>query len=159
MHNLYPDKTPLRQISKELKRPTRWVHTRRRLMDMPREVQKWVAAGFIAATNIEAIIKLDSKEQQIKAARAIANAKKKRGKTRFLNIDPKYKRTFRARRSKPQITALIAHLMAVNCDGLASRVLAWVAGRITNQEIEQDIQNEPTYEQPEDGYVLPYGRD
>lgn len=45
IHNLYPAGVSLRKASKELKRPTRWIHARLRLLDLPQEVQKWAAAG------------------------------------------------------------------------------------------------------------------
>jgi len=155
IHNLYPAGTSLRKASKELKRPTRWIHARLRLLDLPQEVQKWAAAGVISAVNIEALHTLETTEEQIKAAKDIVRCKTQRGKTGKLDVDPRYRRRFRARKSKQEIADMIAHLYAVNCHGLATRVLAWAAGRVTDQEIEQDIENAPEYDAPE-GYESPY---
>jgi hypothetical protein len=156
IRNLYPDGVSLRQASKELKRPTRWVHARLRLLDLPEEVQKWAAAGVISAVNIEAIHKLETVEEQLKAVSAIVKAKEG-GKTKPLDIDERYKRSFRARKTKGQISEMVAHLYNVGCSGLATRVLAWVMGRVPDEEIEQDIQNAPTYQRPW-GYHGPYSQ-
>jgi ParB/RepB/Spo0J family partition protein len=140
--NLYPDGVTLLKAAEELKRPTRWVHARLRLLDLPEEVQKWAATGLISAVNIEAIYRLDSKAEQIKAAKAIVKAKQQRGKTGFLDLDPRYKRTFRPRKSKQQIANMIAHLYSAGLDGLATRLLAWVAGHVTDEEIREEIEEE-----------------
>ena len=115
---------------------------RLRLLDLPEEVQKWAATGLISAVNIEAIYRLDSKAEQIKAAKAIVKAKQQRGKTGFLDLDPRYKRTFRPRKSKQQIANMIAHLYSAGLNGLATRLLAWVAGHVTDEEIREEIEEE-----------------
>lgn len=158
IRNLYPEGITLRQASSELKRPTRWIHARLRLLELPEEIQKWAAAGVISALNIEAIHKLQTTEEQLKAAKEIIRCKIQRGKTRKLDVDPKYQREFRARKSKQQIAEMIAHLFAVNCNGLPTRVLAWVAGKVTDEEIERDVRNAPEYQPPE-GYRSPFAGD
>ena len=47
---LYPDGVSLRVAAAELKRPTRWVHDRLRLLTLPEEVQQLAAAGLLAAS-------------------------------------------------------------------------------------------------------------
>ncbi len=135
IHNLYPDGAPLRQISSELKRPTRWVHARLRLLMLPEKVQVWAAVGLLSAVNIEILVKMDSEERQIRAAKDIVTQKKKYGKTAYR----KHRRNFRPRRSKAQIAELIAHLYNENCDGLATRALAWAAGYVSDIDIRADI--------------------
>jgi ParB family chromosome partitioning protein len=143
LHNLYPKGVSLRVASKELKRPTRWVHARLRLLELPEEVQKLAAAGVIPAYQIEAIHKLETPEAQIEAAQAYAKSPTRIG--RKSRVPTRYRRKFRDRRTKQQISDMIDHLINVHCDGLTTRLLAWTMGRLTEEEIEKDIQNEPTY--------------
>ena len=133
LRNLYPNGVPLRVAAKELKRPTRWVHIRFRLLELPEEVQKYAAAGLLSALNLEAILKLPQ-DQQAKAAKEIAQAKEK-GKTKHLKI----KRAFRQRKSKAQIGEMVVRLMNLGLDGLPTRLLAWSAGYVPDEEIKEDI--------------------
>jgi len=158
LKNLYPEGITLRGAARELKRPTRWVHARWRLLKLPKEAQKWAAAGVISAVNIEAISLLETKAEQIKAVKAIVRCKIQNGKTCHLALDPKYGRKFRCRKTKEQLGEMVAHLFAVNCAGLATRVLAWGAGELTDEQIEEDIRSAPEYYSP-DGYVGPYATD
>jgi len=158
LKNLYPEGVSLRAAARELKRPTRWVHARLRLLTLPKEAQKWAAAGVISAINIEAISLLETKAEQIKAVKTIVQCKKQNGKTRHLTLDPKYRRKFRHRKSKEQLGEMVAHLFEVNCAGLATRVLAWAAGKLTDEQIEEDIRSAPEYDPPV-GYIGPYATD
>ena len=132
----------LREAAKELKRPTRWISIRRRLLTLPAVVQKKVASGVLSAVNLEGILRLKSAKEQIKAAQTIARAKKKkRGKTRFLNVNPMYKRKFLPRKSKEQISKMIIRLWNMGVeDMLVTRLLAWVTGYVTDQEINEDLE-------------------
>jgi len=135
LRSLYPDGISLRQAARELKRPTRWIHIRRRLLELPESIQKKAAAGLLSAVNLEAILKLESPVEQRKAANAIAKVKAK-GKTRHLP----HRRKFQARRSKEQISQMIMRLMDLGVEELATRLLAWVAGYVTDKDIEADIE-------------------
>ncbi len=141
INNLYPDGISLRKAAAELKRPTRWVSIRLRLLKLPLEVQKKVASGVLSAVNLEGILKLGSAKEQIKAARVISLAKKKKGRTKFLNVDPMYKRRFLPRKSKEQISKMIIRLWNMGAkDVLPTRLLAWVTGYVTDQEINEDLE-------------------
>jgi ParB family chromosome partitioning protein len=155
LRNLYPEGISLRSASQELKRPTRWIHARLRLLDLPEEVQKWAATGVISALNIEAIHKLESDEERITAANEIIRCKTERGKTRPLDVDAKYKRKFQPRKTKQQLADMIAHLYNVHCEGLGAMLLAWAAGKMSDEQIDEAICNAPTYQSPE-GYESPY---
>lgn len=155
LRNLYPDGVPLREAARELKRHTRWVHARLRLLELPEEVQKWAATGLISAANIDHLHSLSSPERQIVVAKSIVFGKKTHGKTKPLHKHTEYAKTFHPRKTKQQLAAMIDHLFIVSCTGLASRVLAWAAGKISDADIEQDIQDASTYQCP-DRYKSPY---
>lgn len=135
IERLYPGGASLRKISAELKRPTRWVHIRLRLLKLPEEVQKWAALGLLSAVNIEAILAIDTEEKQVRAANEIVTQKKTFGRTSYQT----HRRCFSRRKSKAQIAELIVRLYNAGADGLATRVLAWAAGHLADEEIDQDI--------------------
>ncbi len=153
LRNLYPDGISLRKAAKEIKRPTRWVHTRIRLLELPEEVQQWAAVGLISAVNIEILYSMESDVERIRATKEIVRSKKQ-NKTQTLRVSSKFRRKFGYRKTKAQMAKMIAHLYAVQCEGLATRLLAWTAGSVEDIAIEKDIQNAPGYEPPE-GYVSP----
>lgn len=143
IHNLYPNGISLRKAAAELKRPTRWVHARLRLLELPEEIQMWAAAGFIPAHQIEAIFALKTQEEQIAAGRDYYECK--RQKNRKYIRKPGCRRQFRTRKTKAQLSKMSLHLMNSRCDGLTTRLLAWAAGKLTDKEIMEDIRDVPEH--------------
>lgn len=137
---LFPDGASLRKAARELKRHTRWVHGRFRLLKLPEEVQIKVAAGTLSLVDVEVLWQFETPKEQIKAANDIAKAKQ-RGRH---PSDGKLGRKFRYRKTKSQINRMIAKLMDIGIDGLTTRALAWTAGSISDDEFEADIHRETT---------------
>ena len=131
---LFPDGASLREAARELKRHTRWVHARFRLLKLPEEVQIKVAAGTLSLVDVEILSQFDSPEEQIRIANDIAKAER-RGR------HPRETKPGRGRRTKTktQINQMIAKLMGHGLDGLTTRALAWAAGSIGGDEFEEDI--------------------
>jgi ParB/RepB/Spo0J family partition protein len=140
LKNIYPDGVSLRVASAELKRPTRWVHARQRLLDLPKEVQMKAAAGIISATNIETIYKLPTRAERIKAANEIERQKRK-GKTTKLKT---HGRKFQNRKRKEEIGRMIEHLWDRGLDGLPTRLLAWTQGQIPDDVMMKEIDDAST---------------
>jgi len=139
---LFPAGASLRDAARELKRHTRWVHVRFRLLKLPEEVQIKVAAGTLSLVDVEVLSQFETPEEQIKAAADIGKAKR-RGRH---PSETKPGRTFRYRKTKAQINRMIAKLMEHGIDGLTTRALAWAAGSICDDEFEEDIRRETTTE-------------
>ncbi len=158
LNNLYPEGVSLRAASREINKPTRWVHARRKLLLLPPMIQQMAAAGIIAASNIETISGLETEDDQIQCAKEIARSKSTRGFKKRLDVQPKFQRKFQYRQTKQQISNMISHLFEVQCNGLGTRLLAWVARQVTDAEIEKDIQNATGYDPP-DGYISPFAPD
>jgi ParB family chromosome partitioning protein len=135
---LFPKGASLREAARELKRHTRWVQARFRLLKLPEEVQIKVAAGTLSLVDVEVLSQFDSPEDQIKAAAEIAKAKR-RGRH---PSETKAGRSFRYRKTKAQINRMIAELMEHGLDGLTTRALAWAAGSISDGEFEEDIRQQ-----------------
>jgi len=132
---LFPQGTSLREAARELKRHTRWVQARFRLLRLPKEVQIKVAAGTLSLVDMEAVAQFETPDEQIKAANDIAKAKR-RGRH---PSETKPGRSFRYRKTKSQINQMIAKLMEHGLDGLTTRALAWAAGSIGDNEFDEDI--------------------
>jgi len=141
---LFPDGASLREAARELKRHTRWVQARFRLLRLPEEVQVKVAAGTLSLVDVEVLSQFDSPEEQIKAATEMAKAKR-RGRT---PSEGRTGRRFRYRKTKAQINQMIANLMDHGLDGLTTRALAWAAGSIGDDEFEEDVRRQSTTDPP-----------
>jgi len=136
---LFPEGASLREAARELKRHTRWVHVRFRLLKLPEEVQIKVAAGTLSLADIEVLNQFNSPEDQIKAAAEIAKAKR----CGRHPSETKLGRSIPCRRkTKAQINRMIAKLMEHGLDGLTTRALAWATGSISDDEFEEDIRPE-----------------
>lgn len=143
IQSLYPKGVSLRIAASELKKPTRWIHIRMRLLELPEEVQKKAAAGGLSAVNIEMIAKLETEADQIKAAAEIIRAKEANSKKRYQHaLDEEHRRRFKFRKTKAQIAEMIDRMICLGVNGLATRALAWAAGGITDEELEEDIRKE-----------------
>ena len=137
---LFPEGISLRAAAAEIKRPTRWVHARLRLLTLPEEVQELAASGLLAMCNVEMVADLKTPAEQILAARRIVAAKREHGPTAYRqHVGAKYRRKFGDRKSKQEINRLVSKMIDRGITGLAPRVGAWCAGYITNAEIERDI--------------------
>lgn len=136
--NCFGRHTPLRQIANEIKRDTRWVHTRLKLLDLPQDVQLKAAAGMLSAININTIWRLPTAAEQQQAAREIVNVKRK-GKCRTLKyLDPKYQDCFKRRKTKEEVRRMVAKMLNAGVEGLGPRALVWAIGEITDEELWQD---------------------
>lgn len=139
---LFPEGISLRAAAAEIKRPTRWVHARLRLLTLPEEVQELAASGLLAMCNVEMVADLKTPAEQILAARRIVAAKREHGPTAYRqHVGAKYRRKFGDRKSKQEINRLVSKMLDRGITGLAPRVGAWCAGYITTAEIERDIQD------------------
>jgi ParB/RepB/Spo0J family partition protein len=141
---LYPHGVTVARAAAELKRDSGWVHARLRLMRMPEPVQQLVAARRIALLDLQIIARKTTPEEQIKAAEALAAAKRGRGRTAVFVGEP-LTRSFRRRRNKSEVAAMIRELFDAGITGLPTRVAAWCAGSVTDNELREDIRR---YAQP-----------
>jgi len=130
---IYPEGVSLRKASAELKRPTRWVHIRQRLLLMPEEIQQYAAAGRLSAVDLEALWLLPDDERLDGAKKLVSTApgkKKKKGAPR---------RRFRYRKTKAQLGKMISVMINAGIDGLPTRVLSWAAGYVSDKDIKEEI--------------------
>ena len=141
---LFPNGTSLREAARELKRHTRWVQARFRLLKLPEKIQIKVAVGTLSLVDVEVLSQFNSPEEQIRAATEMASVKRHGRKP----SEGRAGRKFRYRKTKAQINRMIATLMDHGLDGLTTRALAWAAGSIGDDEFHKDIRRESTTETP-----------
>ncbi len=134
---LYPEGISLRKASRELKRPTRWIHIRLRLLNLPEKVQMKAALGLLSAVNIEAICQLPEDEQIAAAEKIIKfkEVKSKKGTRRSIPVT----RKFRCKKTKTQLSKMTSVLLNAGVTGLPPRLMAWAAGYLSDAEIKKDI--------------------
>lgn len=141
IRTLFPDGASVRAAAEELKRDTRWVHARLRLLRVPDEVQQMVAARRVTLLDLEIICKKTTPEEQIKAAQSLAASKRGRGRKTVFEGDALI-RTFKRRRTKEEVNAKIEKMFAFGTPDIASRALAWAIGAISDEQIDEDIRQE-----------------
>jgi ParB family transcriptional regulator, chromosome partitioning protein len=140
IQKLYPDGVSLRHAAQELKQPTRWVHVRLRLLELPEEVQQKAAAGLLSAVNLDRIAGAEGPDDQIRLAREITEARE-RGKGKFLpGLSKTREQPPHTRRTKGEITRVIARMFDAGITGLAPRVAAWCAGNVSDEELIAEIE-------------------
>jgi len=144
---LYPDGVTLRQAADELKRDTKWVHARLRLLKVPEPVQQLVAARRLTLLDLEIVCRKETPEAQIDAANALAASKRGRGRKAVFTGE-KLLRSFRRRRNKEEINGKIAAMLNIGISGLVTRFAAWCVGAISDDELDADITRESENQNP-----------
>lgn len=129
IRQMFPAGTPIGTIRKSLKRGFYWIRARVNLLDMPEEVQQYVAARALCAGALEALMKLPER-QRLEAARQFVAGKK---------CEPIRRQRQTLSRSKTEIGRMIERLFELGIDGLPTRLLAWAARGVTDTEMKSEI--------------------
>lgn len=148
--NCFGRNAPLREVAKSIKRDTRWVHVRFKLLDLPKEVQEKAAAGLLSNANISTLWRLKSAAEQKKAANEIARVKARGYRKSIKYLDSKYQDCFKRRKTKYEIRRMISKMLNQGADGLGPRALAWALGEIMDEELWQDVIDQVESQQPDD---------
>ena len=120
----------------DMKKPTRWVHVRQRLLELPELIQQQAAAGILSAVDINAIHSMPGTAARLKEAANIA--RQRRGGGQQVRIVREGK-AFHGKRGKRAMSAMIDYMWSKGIDGLPTRVLAWAQGFITDADLKRDI--------------------
>jgi len=131
-------------IANELDVSTGWVQIRATVLQLPPEVQKAAAAGYLNQTQIKDLYSLHDKNKMFEAIRRIKDAKIKGQKIKNLVIgkDKKTKPTKKKKRDSREIFLMQDFVLDTLGPGLATRVLAWVGGIIDTQALLDDIMDD-----------------
>ena len=135
------------QIADELPAASRgWVQVRVMLLKLPREVQQEAAAGLLTQTQIRDLYTLKNNgatdEQLYDHVKHIKDQKTKNNGIKK-HIPRKMEPTQAKRiRKKPDMYALIDHILEHVGNSFGARCLAWAAGELSDYDIFQDIKDE-----------------
>ena len=138
LQRIYPEGISLRVAAHDLKRPTRWVHVRQRLLELPELIQQQAAAGILSAVDINAIYSLPGTAARLKEAANIARQKRRGGCGPQQKLEREGK-AFHPKRGKREMSRMIDFMWSKGIDGLPTRVLAWAQGFITDADLKKDI--------------------
>ena len=155
IQRIYPAGVSLRQGSQELKRPTKWIAARLRLLTLPEAIQEMAAAGLVTAATIERMGPETTPEEQLLIAEAASKARTL-GATNPQMLE-KYNQRFKFRRSKEAISRMVLTMFDAGVSGLATRALAWVMREISDTDLLRDIKAEQIKNQTSKKHVSLYG--
>lgn len=122
-----------------------WVQVRYMILDLPKEIQREIAAGVFNQSQIRDLYSLKKNpDEQIKAARKLKEARERgdsKGAAEVLKKAPRA--SSKKTRSKQEIIDMIeqAH-KALGKYSITTRLLGWAAGTVSNLEIYQELRNE-----------------
>lgn len=135
---LFPSELTLAEIAKELKRSNAWVKYRRDILTLPEEVQQLIAAKILRINDLRAIMGLPE-ERRLDVARAMARGEARPERPAWQSRDGRKNRDGRKKRNS-QVNRMIEKLFDADLHGLTTRLLAWTMGRVTDSDIELEIQ-------------------
>jgi ParB/RepB/Spo0J family partition protein len=135
LKHLYPKGVSLYRASKELKRSTKWVWIRLRLLKMPESIQQKAAAGLLSQANLSIIAGIEVPEEQIIATEKIIAARERGTGKRLPGLERKYKFRSKYPRGKEEINRMIERMLLAGIEGLAPRVGAWCAGNVSDDDL------------------------
>ena len=142
------------EVAEDLNKSTTWVQVRYLLLELPEDIQKAAAAGFINQSQVRQIHKLPDIEKQIEAARKIKDAKVRGEKAPRIKTSGKRNIVKAKIRDSDDIFWMMDHLQEHIGNNLATRTLAWANGEISDLELFEDLQR--AMESEGKSYVVPY---
>ena len=127
LEKLYPESQHgCRTVAEAVNRTTQWVLVRRLLLKMPQNVQNMVAAGRIPVSRIP-----DLRDSQDPLALAEQLSKRVHVRQPLPGV---------RRRNKADVKRMIVRLMQLKFDPFVTKLLAWVNGYRSDEEINHDIE-------------------
>src|SRR5574340_52260 len=128
---VFPEKTPIRQMAKILKRSPLWIRRRLLINELPAELQAAIRSGLLKPTDLDIIGAASKSKQMVVAQRLIHEKQASRHKRKNIagakNLRPKMQK----------IKKMARYLEARGVRGLVIRVLDWSAGLITDTDLYQ----------------------
>lgn len=128
-------------VAKMIGKSRGWVQVRYTALKLPSEIQAEIDAGFISHEQIKDLYSIPSKSGQIEAVKMIKESKI-RGDKRAIKVKPVKKRnpTERKLRNQTEMFEMQDAIREAVGNNLATRVLGWAAGLVTDAEVFKDIQ-------------------
>jgi len=139
---LFPRGATAREIAKELNKPVAWVYRRLRLLDLPLDVQLMFASGRLVQNDLDVVLALRDDPEAARAAaceildaRLVSPTEARRVRTRL----QRGRYVTDGRKTKSQIGKMIGVMFELGIHGLPTRVAAWCAGGISDDQLTADL--------------------
>ena len=127
------------QIAKETGQSKGWVQVRLMLLELPEEIQREAAAGFLTQQQIRDINMLPTADEQYAAVKRIKKYKMGGGKG-SIKVRKSDKTKVKKRRERADIFEAMDMIQEAVGAGFHSRCMAWCAGEITDYDFHASIQ-------------------
>lgn len=121
-----------------------WIQIRFMLLDLPNDVQKEIAAGYVTQPQIRQLHKLNRRGAPGELHEAVKKLKEAKERGEKHNIQPPKaeKAVIKHHRSKSEIFEMQDHIRESIGNNFGTRCLAWASGEISNAELIKDVQAE-----------------
>ena len=132
----------LEQMTKLLNKSFGWVQVRVQLLKLPELVQKEVAQGYIPQTQIRdlySIYNASGEEATFEAVKVLKDAKIKGLKNASIKPKSKKEASKKRKRTPGEVLEFMFTIQDTIGNGFHTRVLAWVAGEVSDVEIHTDL--------------------
>lgn len=127
-----------KEVADRFKQSRGWAQVRNYLLQMPVEIQREAAAGLLTQENIRQLYSLPQ-AKRLEAAKIIKE-RKERGEKRVILKQPKKVDPTKPRlQTKDEIEDMIEHVGRTIGMGFHTRLLAWAAGNISQDELMEDL--------------------
>lgn len=130
-----------KEVADRFKQSRGWAQVRNMLLQLPGEIQKEAAAGLLTQENIRQLYSLPE-HQRFAAAKEIKERKERGEKRVLLKMQPKNVDTSKPKlQSKDSIENMIERVGRMIGMGLHTRLLAWAAGNIAEDDLMADLKD------------------
>lgn len=132
------------QVMERLGQSRGWVQVRMMALKMPKEVQLEIRAGYITQTDLRDLYSIKHQEGDEALYEAVRKLKDDHilGRKKKSVAAKRQKANTKRQRKRPEMFQLQEHIQSMFGNGLATRILAWCAGEITNLDLEESLKLE-----------------
>ena len=127
----------LKELAHELGKSIVWVDIRKKLLDLPEDIQNEAAAGMLTQEQIKVVCALPSNKKH-DFVKTIKEAKQRGNKIKLPSRKPVSVLAKKERKGY-EINEMIDTFDKIVGMGLHTRALAWAAGNISTYELQQDL--------------------
>lgn len=130
------------EIARELGESRMWVDVRIKILDLPPEVQKEIAAGFLTQEQIKDLSRVKDRKKLFDTVKLIKEAKINNERRKFHIVDKKLRPLAKKIQSPSDIRKMRDHLQKTfGQTDFAAKIAAWAAGDISTFAVHKAIKD------------------
>lgn len=128
-------------IANEFEQSRGWVQIRKAVLQLPKDIQKEVAAGLVTQENIRRLASMRTPDEQYEFIRKLKDLRDRGEKIKLDKPVRKIAAHDRKHRNPTEIYAMNEYIMSLIGPCLATRYAAWCAGAINDIEWAQEVRD------------------